>query len=97
MSCPQCKHDKFHYCNWQDSEDDINRYCDNCGKRYTPAKPEPINKTISELEFWEYVEIEGLEYYVCYKSDEWRYLENKQLRELCQKLYDIHQAIMALK
>ena len=49
---------------------------------------------MSEKEFWEYVEIEGLEYFLNYKSNEWERLENPELLELCLKYRELHNSIM---
>lgn len=52
-----------------------------------------LNK-MSEEEFWEYVSIEGLEYFLNYKSNEWELLENPELLELCLKYRELHNSIM---
>lgn len=49
---------------------------------------------MSEEEFWEYVSIEGLEYFLNYKSNEWERLENPELLELCLKYRELHNSIM---
>lgn len=45
-------------------------------------------------EFCEYVEVEGLAYYLNYKNTDWHYLTDKKLLEQCKKLVKAHKKIM---
>lgn len=38
MQCPNCNSSEFHYSDWQDERDDVNRICDICNSRYSPLK-----------------------------------------------------------
>lgn len=38
---------------------------------------------MTDTEFWEYVEIEGLEYFLNFKTEMWKFLFNKELLQLC--------------
>ena len=49
---------------------------------------------MSESEFWEIVDIEGLEYYINYKNNDWHYLDNPQLLELLKQYNKLHSEIM---
>jgi hypothetical protein len=52
---------------------------------------------MTEKEFWEYVEVEGLEYFLNHKTNEWHYLENKELLNRCHKYVDVYSDIMAFQ
>lgn len=43
MRCPNCNSSEFHFCDWQDERDDVNRICDICNSRYSPAKETESN------------------------------------------------------
>ena len=49
---------------------------------------------MTENEFWQYVEIEGLEYLLNHKTTVWHYLENKELLNRCHKYVDTYNEIM---
>lgn len=52
---------------------------------------------MTDEEFWEYVEIEGLEYFLNFKTTEWHNLFNKELLNRCHKYVDVYSDIMAFK
>lgn len=52
---------------------------------------------MTDTEFWDYVENEGLEYFLNYKTDAWKFLFNKELLALCLQYVDIHEKIMNLE
>ena len=52
---------------------------------------------MTDDEFWGYVAIEGLEYFINYKSKEWEQLQNPELLQLCLKYRELHYQIMAMQ
>jgi hypothetical protein len=52
---------------------------------------------MTDNEFWEYVEVEGLEYFLNHKTTEWHNLFNKELLNRCHKYVDVYQDIMAFQ
>jgi hypothetical protein len=40
---------------------------------------------MTDKEFWEYVEIEGLEYFLNFKTDAWHNLFNPELLQFCHE------------
>jgi hypothetical protein len=52
---------------------------------------------MTEKEFWEYVEVEGLEYFLNHKTNEWHNLFNKELLNRCHKYVDVYSDIMAFQ
>lgn len=47
-------------------------------------------------EFAEIIDIEGLEYYLCYKNNDWHYLDNPEILEQCHKLVEASNEINRL-
>lgn len=97
MNCPKCGENNFYFKDWQDERDDINRICVYCKQQYTPEKETKVNHGMTDDEFWEYVAIEGLEYFINYKSKEWEQLQNPELLQLCLKYRELHYQIMAMQ
>lgn len=50
---------------------------------------------MSNEEFWEYVEIEGLEYFLNYKTNDWKQLHDKKLLKWCIKYVKLHNKIIS--
>ena len=47
-------------------------------------------------EFIEYVDIEGLEYFLCHKTNDWQQLNNPELLKQCYKLVEAADAIQSI-
>jgi hypothetical protein len=97
MKCTKCGENRFYFKDWQDERDNINHTCVNCDQRYTPEKETKVNHGMTDDEFWEYVAIEGLEYFINYKSKEWEQLQNPELLQLCLKYRELHYQMMAMQ
>jgi len=47
-------------------------------------------------EFINYVDVEGLEYYLVHKNTDWHYLQDKDLLKQCHKLVRAHNKIQLI-
>ena len=97
MEGAKCGENRFYFKDWQDERDNINHICVYCNQQYTPEKETKVNHGMTDDEFWKYVEIEGLEYFINYKSKEWEQLQNPELLQLCLKYRELHYQIMAMQ
>lgn len=52
---------------------------------------------MTDEEFWQYVEIEGLEYFLCHKTEMWKFLFNEELLNWCYKYVEAYNNIRALR
>jgi hypothetical protein len=52
---------------------------------------------MTDKEFWEYVEIEGLEYFLNFKTNDWHQLFNKELLKYCHEYVAAFNKIEQLK